>query len=217
MVQVEVVGQLARGPSGESRMAVTKAGGDAGVRAAGPMAEDVARRQLTHPCESSDGSGTWLYRDCVIRVTGAPADQEELFLRIEHAVLRHRQELDELRRELQRETTTEAGQETIPEDVRLFVWQRDGKKCVECGSRSRLVFQRFIPVHEGGSSAASNVQLLCQRCVLGEDSGRRLARSLIISVLVIVAAILLIPVFIKVLVLLAWVLGLLSVFAGVWS
>jgi hypothetical protein len=59
--------------------------------------------------------------------------------------------------------------------------------------------------------------LLCQRCVLGEDSGRRLARSLIISVLVIVAAILLIPVFIKVLVLLAWVLGLLSVFAGIWS
>jgi hypothetical protein len=53
--------------------------------------------------------------------------------------------------------------------------------------------------------------------VLGSDSGWRLARSLIISVLVIVAAILLIPVFIKVLVLLAWVLGLLSVFAGIWS
>src|SRR5512136_2320332 len=212
MVQVEVVGELVRGPSGESRIAITAAERDGSRPAAEPIADDLARRQLTHPCESSDGSGIWLYRDCVIRVTGAPADQEELLLRIEHAVLRYRQELDELRRELQRETGTEAGDETIPEDVRLFVWRRDGRRCVMCGREGRLVFQHFIPPDEGGSNAASNVQLLCQQCASGADSGRRLARTLIIIVLAIVAAILLIPVFIKVFVLLAWVIGLLSVF-----
>ena len=215
MIQVEVVGQLARGPSGESHIIITTAERRAEVAAAEPITEDLTRRQLSSPCQSSEGSGIWLYRDSVIRVAGAPVDREELSLRIEHAVLRHRQKLDELRLELERATAGEAGQETIPEDVRLFVWQRDGKRCVECGGRNQLVFQRFIPVHEGGSSAASNVQLLCRRCVLGSDSGWRLARSLIISVLVIVAAILLIPVFIKVLVLLAWVFGFLSVFGGI--
>ena len=214
MVQVEVVGELVRGPSGESRIAVTTAERDARVPAAEPIAEELARRQLSHPCESSGESGIWLYRDCVIRVTGAPADQEELLLRIEHAVLRHRQELDELRRELQRETGTEAGDEAIPEDVRLFVWRRDGRRCVMCGRGSRLVFRHFIPPDQGGSNAASNVQLLCRPCALGSDSGWRLARTLIISVLAIVAAILLLPVFIKVFVLLAWVIGLLSVLGG---
>jgi hypothetical protein len=47
------------------------------------------------------------------------------------------------------------------------------------------------------------------------DSAQHLARSLIIAVLVIAAAIVLVPVFIEVLVVLAWVFGLLGSFEGI--
>ncbi len=51
-------------------------------------------------------------------------------------------------------------------DTRLFVWQRDGGTCRNCGSRSDLHFDHVIPRSWGGSSTAENVQLLCRRCNL---------------------------------------------------
>ena len=52
----------------------------------------------------------------------------------------------------------------IPDDVRVFVWQRDGGSCVSCGSRERLEFDHVIPVALGGSNTARNLQLLCETC-----------------------------------------------------
>jgi 5-methylcytosine-specific restriction endonuclease McrA len=51
-------------------------------------------------------------------------------------------------------------------DTRLFVWQRDGGRCTNCGSRSDLHFDHVIPRSWGGSSTAENVQLLCRGCNL---------------------------------------------------
>jgi 5-methylcytosine-specific restriction endonuclease McrA len=34
--------------------------------------------------------------------------------------------------------------EAIPEDVKVFVWQRDGGRCVECGSREDLEYDHMI-------------------------------------------------------------------------
>ncbi len=51
-------------------------------------------------------------------------------------------------------------------DTRLFVWQRDGGRCRNCGSRSDLHFDHVIPRSWGGSSTAENMQLLCRRCNL---------------------------------------------------
>lgn len=61
-----------------------------------------------------------------------------------------------------------ADQDTTPVsvDTRLFVWQRDGGKCRNCGTRSDLHFDHVIPRSWGGSSTAQNVQLLCRRCNL---------------------------------------------------
>lgn len=215
MLQVDIVGVLERSASGEPSIVVTAPGREVGASTRGPIGEDLARRQASSPCQYPEDPGIWLYRGYVVKVTGTPADQDELALRIEHAVLRQRKALDRLRRELQAGTETPGDQETIPEDVRLLVWQRDGGRCVKCGSRRRLAFRRVIPAREGGGNAASNVQLICQRCVLGVDSAQHLARSLIIAVLVIAAAIVLVPVFIEVLVVLAWVFGLLGSFEGI--
>ena len=52
----------------------------------------------------------------------------------------------------------------IEADTRLFVWQRDGGRCCECGSTKDLQFDHIVPVAKGGSNTAQNVELLCADC-----------------------------------------------------
>ncbi|SRR5712692_8753778 len=54
--------------------------------------------------------------------------------------------------------------ESIPPDVRTFVWQRDAGQCVQCGSHERLEFDHIIPLAKGGSNTERNLQLLCEPC-----------------------------------------------------
>jgi 5-methylcytosine-specific restriction endonuclease McrA len=53
---------------------------------------------------------------------------------------------------------------SIPTDTRLFVWNRDGGKCVSCGSRKDLQFDHVIPISRGGANTAENLELLCATC-----------------------------------------------------
>jgi HNH endonuclease len=52
----------------------------------------------------------------------------------------------------------------LPEDVRQLVWERDGGRCRHCGSRHELQFDHIIPVAEGGSNEAENIEVLCGPC-----------------------------------------------------
>jgi len=52
----------------------------------------------------------------------------------------------------------------IPDEVKVFVWNRDGGRCVRCGSNQRLEFDHVIPVALGGANTARNLQLLCETC-----------------------------------------------------
>ena len=52
----------------------------------------------------------------------------------------------------------------IPDEVKVFVWNRDGGRCVKCGSNQRLEFDHVIPVSLGGANTARNLQLLCETC-----------------------------------------------------
>ena len=54
--------------------------------------------------------------------------------------------------------------EPISDDVKMFVWQRDGGKCVKCGSQIKLEYDHIIPIAKGGSNTARNIQLLCEKC-----------------------------------------------------
>ena len=56
--------------------------------------------------------------------------------------------------------------EPIPESVRHEVWQRDEGRCIDCGSRERLEFDHIIPVSQGGSNSARNIELRCETCNL---------------------------------------------------
>ena len=57
-----------------------------------------------------------------------------------------------------------SARQRIPDDVKIFVWNRDGGRCVNCGSKENLEYDHVIPVNMGGSNTARNLQLLCETC-----------------------------------------------------
>lgn len=55
------------------------------------------------------------------------------------------------------------GRLPIPDDAKIFVWQRDNGRCVICGSQENLEYDHIIPISKGGSNTARNIQLLCEK------------------------------------------------------
>jgi hypothetical protein len=80
-------------------------------------------------------------------------NRQRLKLEKAHAVLAMTQRLDQASR-----------RQNVPQVVRVAVWQRDGGRCVECGSQSDLEFDHVIPISMGGSNTERNLQLLCESC-----------------------------------------------------
>jgi hypothetical protein len=60
--------------------------------------------------------------------------------------------------------------EAIPRAIQREVWQRDGGRCVECGTREKLCFDHIIPFSRGGSNTVRNVQLMCEQCNLSKGN-----------------------------------------------
>lgn len=58
----------------------------------------------------------------------------------------------------------------IPKEVADTVWNRDGGRCVYCGSTENLHFDHIIPFSKGGATNVENLQLLCQKCNLEKSN-----------------------------------------------
>ena len=52
----------------------------------------------------------------------------------------------------------------VTNKLRFYVYNRDGNRCVHCGSRENLEVDHIIPISKGGKTVVSNLQTLCHRC-----------------------------------------------------
>lgn len=127
-------------------------------------------RQELEP-QALDGA-FWAYRGFVVSVNSkepvSVRDPIQEQLLVKQHVLRRERTAQQLQREVESlESISRVGPShrlPIPEQVRLFVWQRDKGACVQCGTREKLEFDHIIPLAAGGSSTERNIQLLCERC-----------------------------------------------------
>jgi|GEM_PF-250539 len=55
---------------------------------------------------------------------------------------------------------------SIPTEVKNRVLERDGGRCVFCGSNEGIHFDHIIPVVKGGDNTQDNIQILCKECNL---------------------------------------------------
>jgi hypothetical protein len=61
---------------------------------------------------------------------------------------------------------SKSNRKRIPDEVQMFVWNRDGGSCVKCGTDKNLAFDHIIPHSLGGSDTKRNLQILCDECNL---------------------------------------------------
>lgn len=59
---------------------------------------------------------------------------------------------------------------TIPQNVKILVWNNCLGECVQCGSKNYLEYDHIIPISKGGSNEVNNLQLLCRECNLSKSN-----------------------------------------------
>lgn len=59
----------------------------------------------------------------------------------------------------------------IPESVKKKVFERDGGKCIYCGSRNGIPNAHYKPRSQGGLGIEQNIVTLCLKCHHDYDNG----------------------------------------------
>jgi 5-methylcytosine-specific restriction endonuclease McrA len=133
------------------------------------LSSDDLERQMREPVNlTAPSEDWWIYRNYVVVLREWADTREETLLRIKHRILRKERAFERLKREVAAferfEAILKTPREPIPDEVRMFVWQRDGGRCTKCGGQERLEFDHVIPLALGGANTGRNIQLLCETC-----------------------------------------------------
>ncbi len=128
------------------------------------------RKQMDTPIRCDEClQNFYVFHNKVVKINGIEeVDQEELLIRIQHFILNQEKQFNKMKKEIdafnRMEKAKKSKREPIPEEIKLFVWQRDQGKCIQCGSNEKLEFDHIIPFAMGGSNTERNLQLLCENC-----------------------------------------------------
>lgn len=135
------------------------------VRWRRPVFEAIKAAQRDDPVAVlRDGRRTlWHFHDCFYWEDEG-LDGEDVKALVHQRERRSAQKLQTARSLMRAD---EAGRPTrvpIPSELRRAVFERDGGRCVECGSNFDLQYDHVLPVALGGATTLENLQLLCADC-----------------------------------------------------
>ncbi|MEA2362696.1 MAG: hypothetical protein QOD71_1841 [Thermoleophilaceae bacterium] len=133
--------------------------------------QEVLQRRRPVPLIQADGRQWWWFRDCFYWEDEGLTPHDVMALVVERQRRRQRK-LERAHAALRQELSGPPRREPIPREVRLAVWQRDGGRCIECGSDFELQYDHVIPFSMGGATTVENLQLLCAGC--NRDKGASL-------------------------------------------
>ena len=105
----------------------------------------------------------WWFHDCVYWEDDA-LDAEDVMALVLQRERRAQRTLQTAHSLMRAEAEGRPTREPVPVDVRRVVFERDGGKCVQCGSAFDLQYDHILPLSLGGATTVENLQLLCADC-----------------------------------------------------
>lgn len=107
----------------------------------------------------------WLYKNRLyFQDDDFDYSSEQWMLLVHDEFDKERKQFEKMQANFSASTKASLTRSKIPSNVRIFVWQRDGGRCVECSSNESLEYDHIIPFAKGGSNTERNLQLLCGNC-----------------------------------------------------
>jgi hypothetical protein len=121
--------------------------------------------QQTQPSRlmAAKGKTYWWFQDRVFW-DNEDLDAEDILALIRERDRRKQRKLERARANMAAESSGVPRRETMPREVKLAVFERDGGRCVECGSGFEIQYDHIIPFAMGGASTVENLQILCADC-----------------------------------------------------
>jgi hypothetical protein len=115
---------------------------------------------------SGTGWAKWLHQSKVYDTVDVELTADDVQALINEAANKRRLQLAKAHalQAMTADLSQTSRRQPIPQDVKIAVWQRDGGRCVECGTNESLEFDHIIPVALGGANTMRNLQLLCEDC-----------------------------------------------------
>jgi 5-methylcytosine-specific restriction endonuclease McrA len=124
---------------------------------------EALQREQPMAVMSADGKQWWWYRDCFYWEDEGLTAHDVMALVLDRERRRQRK-LDRAHAALRQESSPGPRRELIPVEVRKAVFDRDGGRCVQCGSNFDIQYDHVLPFSMGGSSTFENLQILCAGC-----------------------------------------------------